>query len=236
MKVSLVVASGVHQGKVIPIAGPQFVIGRDEGCQLRPASPAISKRHCAIRVRDGKVFVEDFGSTNGTFVDDQPVSAEQEVAAGARVKVGPLDFTLKVDGAAPPVRPSDRTPLPDALKAVAETAGAPKLTPAAQPAAVKLTATPAKPQPAAPKSAAKPKGGDDDIAAMLLGMDDDDPNPSDVPGGSTVMEMAPVDLAKLADAQKATPQTHKQQQQAAAAQSSKDAASELLRKYMRRPK
>ena len=67
MKVSLVVASGVHQGKAIPIAGSQFVIGREEGCQLRPASPAISKKHCAVRVRDGRVFLEDFGSTTGHF-------------------------------------------------------------------------------------------------------------------------------------------------------------------------
>ncbi|HEX4607682.1 MAG TPA: FHA domain-containing protein, partial [Urbifossiella sp.] len=56
MKVSLVVASGVHQGKAIPIVGPQFIIGRDPTCQLRPASQAVSKQHCAVLVRDGKVY------------------------------------------------------------------------------------------------------------------------------------------------------------------------------------
>src|SRR4051812_2979685 len=65
MKVSLVVASGVHQGKAIPIAVPQFLIGRDPQCHLRPASQAVSKQHCAVVVRDGQVYLKDFGSTNG---------------------------------------------------------------------------------------------------------------------------------------------------------------------------
>ncbi|MGL4422649.1 MAG: FHA domain-containing protein, partial [Gemmataceae bacterium] len=70
MKVQLMVASGVHQGKVIPVAGAQFLIGRDPECQLRPASQAVSKQHCAIVVRGTQVFLKDFGSTNGTFLND----------------------------------------------------------------------------------------------------------------------------------------------------------------------
>ena len=67
MKLSLVVkAAGAQEGKVLPISLSQFVIGRDPQCHLRPASPMISKRHCAIVQRDGKVFIQDFGSTNGT--------------------------------------------------------------------------------------------------------------------------------------------------------------------------
>src|SRR6266851_4405182 len=97
MKLSLVVAEGVHKGKAIPIPVAQFVIGRDEGCQLRPSSAAVSKRHCAIEVKDGKVFVLDFGSTNGTFVNDQPVAGETEVKDGDKVVVGPLVFQIKLE-------------------------------------------------------------------------------------------------------------------------------------------
>jgi predicted component of type VI protein secretion system len=103
MKVKLVVASGVHEGREIPIAGPQFVIGRDPQCQLRPSSPAISKRHCAIFVKGGKVFLRDFGSTNGTFANGQQVQGEVEVTGTTPIKVGPLDFRLVVEPAAPPV-------------------------------------------------------------------------------------------------------------------------------------
>lgn len=102
MKVKLVVATGVHEGREIPIAGPQFVIGRDPQCQLRPSSPAISKRHCAILVKGGKVFLRDFGSTNGTFANGQPVQGEVEVTGSTPIKVGPLDFRLVVEPATAP--------------------------------------------------------------------------------------------------------------------------------------
>ncbi len=109
MKVSLVVATGAHEGRVIPLTGPQFLIGRDEQCQLRPASQAISKLHCGVLVRDGKVFVKDFGSTNGTLVNDVLVqNAEVAVQDGASIRVGPLDFRLKVEK----VAKADGTPLP----------------------------------------------------------------------------------------------------------------------------
>ena len=47
MKLSLLVLTpGKMEGKSIPITIPQFVIGRDPQCNLRPASALISKRHC----------------------------------------------------------------------------------------------------------------------------------------------------------------------------------------------
>ncbi|MFL5328308.1 MAG: FHA domain-containing protein [Gemmataceae bacterium] len=100
MKVKLVVAQGVHTGKQIPLAGSEFAIGRDPQCQLRPSSPAISKKHCAVLVRGEKVFVRDFGSTNGTFVNGEAVQGEIEVVNGAKLKAGPLEFTVQIEATA----------------------------------------------------------------------------------------------------------------------------------------
>jgi predicted component of type VI protein secretion system len=218
MKVSLVVASGVHQGRVIPVPGAQFLIGRDPQCQLRPASQAISKQHCAILVRDGRVFLKDFGSTNGTLLNDQQVAAnaEVEVKAGDRLKLGPLDFTIQLVQA----KPSDSTPLPDSLQPLGAAAAKPPSTPGAKPVAK------------APEPIPGPKpSGDDDAAAMLLGMGEDDPSPSDVPGGSTVMDLTlptaggpPADDKK--DKKAAIPTK----------EDTSSAASEILRRYMRRPR
>src|SRR3954454_10382242 len=94
MKLRLIVEGGVHSGKAIPINQPQFVIGRDAQCQLRPASAAISKRHCAVMVRGSQVFVRDFGSTNGTFVNGALVQGETELHNGDLLKVGPLEFKV----------------------------------------------------------------------------------------------------------------------------------------------
>lgn len=116
MKLSLVVVSqGKSEGKAIPITLSQFVIGRDPQCHLRPVSAAISKRHCAILVRGTQVFVRDFESTNGTFVNEEPVKGERELHNEDSLKVGPLQFKVKLEVTAPaPVSKPTPPPAPRA--------------------------------------------------------------------------------------------------------------------------
>src|SRR5258708_35693346 len=121
MKLTLVVkAAGKQHGKPIPITLSQFVVGRDPQCHLRPASPMISKRHCAVIQRDGKAYIRDFGSTNGTFVNDQPVKDEIELHNGDQLKIGPLVFQVQIAQDAP----KRGTPAPP-TKAVSAQASAP---------------------------------------------------------------------------------------------------------------
>lgn len=221
MKVSLVVASGVHTGKVIPIALPKFLIGRDPDCQLRPASQAISKKHCAILIRGTQVFLQDFGSTNGTIINDQPIepNTEQEVNPGDRLKLGPLDFRIEFSR-----MPSDSTPLPDTLKSIDG------VKPASGTSANKIPA-PTKPQ-AIPGP--RPTEDADMAAAMLLGMGDED-EPS-VPGGSTVMEIPSVMAGGEGEGNKSEEQGKEKRNAVPSREDTSNAASEILRRYMRRPR
>ncbi len=209
MKVSLVVSQGVHQGKTIPIPIAQFLIGRDETCQLRPSSPAISKRHCAILTKLGKVFLRDFGSTNGTFVNDQQVSGEVEVKNDDKIKVGPLEFVLLLEktGTTPPM------PKPDA--AVSRNTPPPKDEPTKE-----QTVSGA-------SSAAEPDA--DQIAAMLLATDDGPAGPlseSSIPTGSTVFE-----VPAMGDPN-ATPEVKKPVDE----RDNSKRAADILKKYMQRPR
>jgi predicted component of type VI protein secretion system len=97
MKVSLVVAEGPHKGKTIPVSRSQFFIGRDPTCQLRPASGMISRRHCVLLLRGDQVFVRDFGSTNGTRVNDERVQGEIEIHHDDRLTIEPLHFVIRVE-------------------------------------------------------------------------------------------------------------------------------------------
>src|SRR6266478_7597575 len=98
MKLNLVVVTaGKMHGKSIPILLPEFVIGRDPDCQLRPASPLISKKHCAFIIRGNKASVRDFGSTNGTTVNDEPLQGEREIVNDDIVKVGPIEFRVELE-------------------------------------------------------------------------------------------------------------------------------------------
>jgi pSer/pThr/pTyr-binding forkhead associated (FHA) protein len=119
MKLSLqVLAPAKAAGTTIPITLSPFVIGRDSGCNLRPASPLVSKRHCQLVIRAGKVFVHDFDSTNGTFVNERQIKGEIEILDKDILKVGPLDFKVVIEASVPPSKP---TPLPPS-KATEETA------------------------------------------------------------------------------------------------------------------
>jgi pSer/pThr/pTyr-binding forkhead associated (FHA) protein len=110
MKLMLVVVTaGKGEGKVIPIPVSPFLIGRDPQCHLRPASPVISKRHCALTVKGDKVFVRDFNSTNGTFVNDRQIKGEVELQDEDELKLGPLAFKVRVERPVPINQP---TPLP----------------------------------------------------------------------------------------------------------------------------
>lgn len=110
MKLSLqVTTQGATEGKVIPITVPQFTIGRDPQCHLRPASALISKKHCTLQIRDGKAYVRDHESTNGTLVNDQRVEGEIELKNQDTLKVGPLTFVVRIDV---PTSVDKTTPLP----------------------------------------------------------------------------------------------------------------------------
>jgi pSer/pThr/pTyr-binding forkhead associated (FHA) protein len=111
MKLSLMVLSeGKARGQSIPITLQQFLIGRDKECQLRPASQMISKRHCAVLVKGGKAFVRDFGSTNGTFVNEEQVKGERELKHEDLLKVGPLQFRVVLEITPPVNKPTPPPP------------------------------------------------------------------------------------------------------------------------------
>jgi pSer/pThr/pTyr-binding forkhead associated (FHA) protein len=228
MKLSLVVkAAGAQEGKVLPISLSQFVIGRDPQCHLRPASPMISKRHCALVQRDGKVFIQDFGSTNGTSVNDQPVKNESELHNGDRLKIGPLHFEVRIVQDAPAVRGATPKPPTKAIGAKAAPAKTPAKAPDSAP----------KPNSETPATA-DGNTEDDDIAAMLMSLNDDPSMESDsvVPEGSTVMEMMPPsvqDAAREADKNK---EKDKEKDKPKASGNTSNAAKSILEQYMRRPR
>ncbi|MBA4191364.1 MAG: hypothetical protein C0467_25570 [Planctomycetaceae bacterium] len=95
-KFHLVVVGGVHDGRVIPVV-PPFLIGRATECHLRPASTAVSLRHCVIEEREGHAFIQDLGSTNGTFLNDDRLTSDCPLRDGDELCVGPLRFLVSSD-------------------------------------------------------------------------------------------------------------------------------------------
>lgn len=99
MQVSLKVVSGTHEGKIIPIKDEKFLIGRGESCQLRPKSESISRKHCAIVQKDGRLLLVDLKSRNGTFINEKQVSSDKAkiLKNGDRLRCGQLEFEILLE-------------------------------------------------------------------------------------------------------------------------------------------
>ena len=106
MQCILKILGGKSDGKKIQIATDDFVIGRGKTAQLRPSSDLISREHCAIRTRDGKIIIEDMGSRNGTFVNGKQLTSPHTAKAGDNLRVGRIQFEIVIDH----VKPDNKKP------------------------------------------------------------------------------------------------------------------------------
>jgi len=100
MKVQLIVVRGKPEGKVIPLAGPKFKIGRGETCHLRPNSEQVSREHAEFTIESSTVIVRDLGSRNGTLVNGKALTTEAcKLKDRDLVQVGPLTFAVSIQDA-----------------------------------------------------------------------------------------------------------------------------------------
>ncbi|HWB10305.1 MAG TPA: FHA domain-containing protein [Pirellulales bacterium] len=96
MRVVLRVNAGRNAGQEIPIRVSRFLIGRADDCHLRANSTQVSRYHCAIVVEDGRLWVRDYGSRNGTFVQGARIAERCHLKDGDQLQVGPLHFVVVV--------------------------------------------------------------------------------------------------------------------------------------------
>lgn len=123
MQVLLRIIGGKHEGREIKISVPEFIIGRGEGAHLRPASDMVSRKHCSIKVADGKVTVTDLGSRNGSFVNGEQLTQPHVAQSGDKIRIGRLQFEIIMD----PVKPGAKNPkVKDVVEAASRTATAAK--------------------------------------------------------------------------------------------------------------
>jgi pSer/pThr/pTyr-binding forkhead associated (FHA) protein len=69
-------------------------VGRADACQIQLPDTYASSFHARIYSADGSWFVEDLGSTNGTYLNQRRITAPAELRAGDKVRIGKttLDF------------------------------------------------------------------------------------------------------------------------------------------------
>lgn len=89
-------AIGHHPGDEYDI-GPGAVIGRGGQVDIQIEDPYASGKHARLARQAGVVIVEDLNSTNGTFLNEDPLIGAQPLQLGDRIRIGDTEFTYLDD-------------------------------------------------------------------------------------------------------------------------------------------
>jgi hypothetical protein len=73
--------------------GEGAVMGRGDQAEIRLEDPFASSRHARLVRQGGAVVLEDLGSTNGTYLNEELLSGPQPLHPGDRVRIGDSEFT-----------------------------------------------------------------------------------------------------------------------------------------------
>jgi FHA domain len=96
---TLVVTSpGRDIGRRIVLSQDEVVVGRAESNDVRFDDPRVSRTHAVLRYRNGVVYLEDAGSSGGTFVNRQRVTSSRRLRPGDEIAFA--DVHLRFEGAA----------------------------------------------------------------------------------------------------------------------------------------
>ena len=105
MDVNLVMFTPKGKRKDFPLTKSTTIIGRGEKCDLRVPVLSVSRRHCELALSDDTLNIRDLGSSNGTYVNNERIS-EAELEAGDRLVVGPVVFTIQINGEPEEIEPT----------------------------------------------------------------------------------------------------------------------------------
>jgi len=92
MAAALVVIYGMDLGRKFDLNRPETVIGRSSKADIQVDQESISRNHAALANKGGQISIRDMGSTNGTYVNDELVTADFQLRNGDLVKIGRTIF------------------------------------------------------------------------------------------------------------------------------------------------
>ncbi len=84
---SLHILKGANEGALIPLDGDKFVLGRNPDCGIVIPFTSVSREHAQILRLQGRYYIEDKQSRNGTFVNNQAVTARTPLKNNDRIRI-----------------------------------------------------------------------------------------------------------------------------------------------------
>lgn len=91
----LLIIKGPRTGEKIPLSKLPFTIGREESAEFQVEVENVSRKHLRISKGNTGFIIEDLGSSNGTFVNDERIEKPREIKDNDKIALGP-DFEMRV--------------------------------------------------------------------------------------------------------------------------------------------
>jgi pSer/pThr/pTyr-binding forkhead associated (FHA) protein len=85
---TVAIVEGGNAGEVISLAAAPLLIGRGNDAAIRLDDDYVSTRHARIAVSGDQWYVEDLGSTNGTYVGTSRITQATAISLGTQIRIG----------------------------------------------------------------------------------------------------------------------------------------------------
>jgi pSer/pThr/pTyr-binding forkhead associated (FHA) protein len=89
------IVDGANAGERIPLEEAPLLIGRGSDAAILLDDDYVSTRHARIASSNDQWFVEDLGSTNGTYIGSQRLSQPTTLQLGSQVRIGKTTLELR---------------------------------------------------------------------------------------------------------------------------------------------
>ena len=90
-RLEVVAAMGYEPGTRFPVNGG-VTLGRAPGSDIRVDDPFASSSHARVFPRGRFVYIEDMGSTNGTFLNGRQLKRPQQLSASDSIRIGDTEY------------------------------------------------------------------------------------------------------------------------------------------------
>jgi hypothetical protein len=87
-------APGLESGSAFDLVGGA-VVGRGDSVDIQLEDPFASTRHARISWEGSTIMLEDLGSTNGTYLNGEPLRGPAPLHVGDRIRIGDSEFSLQ---------------------------------------------------------------------------------------------------------------------------------------------
>lgn len=88
-----------REGEIYPMrfTDPEVLVGRDIACNCTLDNTTVSAQHARLYFRQGQWWIDDLHSTNGTFLNQEPVRLPTVLTSGDQVRCGQVTLSITLE-------------------------------------------------------------------------------------------------------------------------------------------